>query len=468
MTTKICDSEPGFLTSEMLDVAPEIMHAWAHNPYNDKSNEHAKECALTVERLVKRLVDERRAGNPEAIATTEDYNTVLEGWSRSGLGIASAERCEQILTEMQKEDLTRPDLTSFKAALLAWQQSDEDFAPLRAQRLLEWMIKLNEMKENFAKPDGDAFDIVLQTWAKSGRADAPQQAEALVMTMERYSRRNRAVAPHTRSFNSVLAAWSKRADPEAVKRTLDILSWMEKASEAGNRLVNPDIVSYSTVLRAISKAGGVGAAKACDDLLKKVETGYKNGNQRLCPDAQFYNQVLHAWASSRKLGSHRKARTVLKRQQNMYERGVFSCRPDVIGHTSVIAACANQVGVPAAEKRDVYKIALEIFEQLKECPHDNPNHVTYGTLIKACGKLLPAKTKNKEIRRIFNECAEHGYVGQMVLSALRQNANPVYKEVMAGKSRKSIPIEWSCNVHGDRRKPMNKRRFSPKKAPLTP
>ena len=73
----------------MMDSAHDLIYAWAHLD--------SKECALKVESVVKRVVDERRAGNLEATMPLDDYNLLLEGWVRSKAGTAAAERCEQIL-----------------------------------------------------------------------------------------------------------------------------------------------------------------------------------------------------------------------------------------------------------------------------------------------------------------------------------------------------------------------------------
>ena len=109
LTSEICKSQPGDMTCEMLSTVPELMSAWAQNPYITPlpsspsltassvmtTSNHGKMCALTVERLLKRLVDERRAGNTNAVATTKAYNAAINGWARSGEA-GAAQRAEQV------------------------------------------------------------------------------------------------------------------------------------------------------------------------------------------------------------------------------------------------------------------------------------------------------------------------------------------------------------------------------------
>ena len=71
-----------------------LMSAWASAP--KKLRESGKERAMKVENLLKRIIDERRAGNTEAIARTEDYNTVMKSWAVSGEQSAAAFRIEQV------------------------------------------------------------------------------------------------------------------------------------------------------------------------------------------------------------------------------------------------------------------------------------------------------------------------------------------------------------------------------------
>lgn len=75
-----------------------LMSAWATAPekLNLSSGKKGKERAITVEGLLKRMIDERRAGNTNAIVRTEDYNAVMKSWVNSGEKSAAAIRVEQV------------------------------------------------------------------------------------------------------------------------------------------------------------------------------------------------------------------------------------------------------------------------------------------------------------------------------------------------------------------------------------
>jgi hypothetical protein len=98
LTDDLCDAAPGTLTAQEVRNAPVLMSAWAGAPEKLRlsAGRSGRERALAVEGLLKRLVDERRAGNKEAIARTEDYNAVMKSWAMSGEGGAAANRVEQV------------------------------------------------------------------------------------------------------------------------------------------------------------------------------------------------------------------------------------------------------------------------------------------------------------------------------------------------------------------------------------
>lgn len=97
LTDDICNQSIGSLSPEEMSTCPLLMSAWASA--SEKLNlsfDNGRERALAVEGLLKRMIDERRAGNTEVIAVTEDYNAVMKAWSMSGEGSKAAMRVEQV------------------------------------------------------------------------------------------------------------------------------------------------------------------------------------------------------------------------------------------------------------------------------------------------------------------------------------------------------------------------------------
>jgi len=462
MTSDIVKSPPGMLTEDMLRRTPQIMNAWS------SSRRGGTESAMAVESLILRILEERRSGNDQAYATTEDYNCLLEGWAKSNAGMAGAERCEQIVAEMEErysslgDQMIQPNLQSFKAVLMAWKMSGAEFSAVRAQRVLEWMIRLASDGENVAVlPDADCFDIVLQLWSRSGLQDAPEKTEKLLIAMERLylATHLEKLRPRTTSFNAALAAWCKSGDKEAMTRATDILHFMEsrRASYAA-----PDEASYTTVVSALLKSRAPGMAQTAEALLKNAEASCKEGE---APDTILYNTVIGCWARSNRSGAYRKTRSILDRQISNYEDGCYKCKPDVYSFTSVIASCAMEPG-NTKEMSKAFHVALAVFQQMSR--YDSPSHVTYGTILKACARLLPDNQylRHKWAKKLFRQSVRDGQVSDMVISRLRNAVSPpIFRDLMEGHNTDQLPEAWTANVveKSDFRKQSNKKKGKAKR-----
>jgi hypothetical protein len=447
-------SESPTLSDEMIRAAPEVMKGWA------TSKQHSAENAVACENLLKRLVDESKAGNLKATPTTIDYNCMLDGWARSGEGVFAAERCEQILTQMQQryedgDSNVQPNLSSFKVVIMVWRESGESFSSYRAQRVLEWMIQLyRDGKNDMALPDSDCFDIVLQTWSRSTNKDAPRIAEKLLGVMEKLSQATEShrLRPTKLSFNAVLSAWGRSREPKAWRRLCDVLRFMEKLHYIeGNERVAPDAVTYNIVLGALGRSGDPNSAPKAESILRFVEQKYKTGQLSWKPDTIIFNSAMGCWAKSNKSGAFRKSRSILDRQLFLYNNGCEECHPDVFGFTSVLSACASESG-DRTEKRKAFNVAVSTFTQIVQHADEfgSPNHVTYGTMLKACARLLPTGSPERKrwAKQLFEECASKGFVGDMVMSRLREaSTSGEFRSMMQGHSKGHLPEEWTRNVH---------------------
>jgi hypothetical protein len=467
MTIEVCDTAPGELSQEMCSKAPQLLSAWAQNPYVPHTKHkthtntfphHGKECAILCEKLLKRLVDERRAGNRNAVATTQTYNALIDVWSRSGEKAAAAQRAEEIVIGMQDayssgQDDVQPDLESFRHVLKAWSQAKgEEDASYRAQRLLEWMVWLYDSGENKSvQPDADCFDLVIQSIASSKDPDAPQRTEKLITYMDRlYQKGNEKAKPTRMSFNQVMAAWSRSKKPGSAQRAEDILNRMtvlSKVSEEHNRDLSPSIASYSAVIAAWAKSGDDDCGRKAERILKQAEHRFRAHNDlQLMPDTIMYNLVIDAHAKTSSSKGHLRARSVLDRQISLYKSGNKKCKPDVYTFTSVLSSCAS-LGGSKRTKLQAFEIAHSTFEEMSRS-NVVPNHVTYGTMLKACSRLLPlGKDRRKYTREYFRSACQDGCVGDMVMRRLQLAASPVqYKGLLKGYMTGDFPTEWTCNV----------------------
>lgn len=472
MTGQILATSVGDLTPEMLEAAPQVMSAWADNPFDaDKSKPSSNSApTMAVERLMKRLVAEQTAtGNSDA-ANTYAYNALLHGWARSGEGEYAAQRAEQILIEMQDRcgagnASVQPNTASFRSVLLAWERAssaasvakkrqEATHAAQRAQRILEWMISLHETGVNeAATPTSECFDIVMKAWSQTNHADAPPIIEQLLVRMEQLNREGNTedVQPQTRHYNHVLRAWQQTKAKGSAQRAEEILDHMNKLA------IHPDFDSFNACLTAWAGSDENCSARKAESVLRKMESAYKhNSNKDLEPDAVMYNIVIDAWAkvtSTAKTNGklpYESARKILDRQIDLHEHhGAAKCRPDAYGYTSVIKACDIMAGRSQRQREKAFRVAETTFLELCLSDHAAPNHVAYGTMLKACAHLLPPGSKRRELvsRLVFDKACRDGCVGAMVINRFKEAASAgLYKEVMGNIKKNSLPYDWTFRV----------------------
>jgi len=493
LTGEICEKPTGELSDALIDDSHRVMEGWSTTKYRTSS----KENAVAIENIVKRLVEEAEAGNANAKPTAKHYNYLLESWAHSGEGVYAAERCEEILNQMENEyesgvsPQIRPNLSSFKIVLQAWKHAGgRNLSSFRAQRILDWMSSLHEDgKNDLAEPDQMCFDTVLQSWSRNDHEEAPVYAERLLANMETMRLESTAIVPlvqpRTVSFNAVLRAWERApfspSSPSAFasspssaswQRSYDILQFMEKLYyDEGITMVEPDRVSYSLVLRTLARhKSDTRAAPKADEILRFVEKKYKHGDLSWRPDTLLFNTVMKCWSHSNFKGSYRKARGTLDRQINLFsslngKAGSDDCRPDVYGFTTVLSSCASEHG-DDTEKAKAFNVARSTYMQLisQREQYGSPNHVTYGAMLKCVSKLLPRNSaeRKKWTKKVFNQAIANGCVGGMVLSRLRESSTSAreYKALMRGHTKKKLPRKWTLNVNEKftyNRKPSGKR-----------
>eukprot|EP00538_Stauroneis_constricta_P000604 CAMPEP_0119569042 /NCGR_PEP_ID=MMETSP1352-20130426/40552_1 /TAXON_ID=265584 /ORGANISM="Stauroneis constricta, Strain CCMP1120" /LENGTH=543 /DNA_ID=CAMNT_0007618541 /DNA_START=465 /DNA_END=2096 /DNA_ORIENTATION=+ len=476
ITADIRSQPLGELTDEDIASIPRIMKGWTARPNHAQSTENA----VAVERLLKRVVDERAAGNKNAIATTEDYNCLLEGWAKSRGGAFAAQRCESIVRQMEHlyhekgDDHVQPNLCSFKTMLMAWRHAEHnqpskarnsnghdgndagnESPAIHSQRILEWMVQLHQSGKNEqALPDSDCFDIVLQIWSHSSDENAPIYAEQLLGAMERLHRETGAakLSPKTTSFNAVLAAWMRSKSDQAPRRVIEILSFMDHLyHNEGNRRVKPDAYSYSTIISTLGQQADEVSASKAELILRRLLKQHREGVLDWDLDAVLFNSAINCWTRSDVSGAFRYARSILDRQITCYEQGCDTATPDVFGFTSVISSCASEPG-NKDRRQKAFDVATQTYQQLQQRSHEfgRPNHVTYGTMLKACIRLLPQNSKQRRqwVKKVIDECIQSGHVGEMVLSRLREaTTHAEFQQLLRGHKKNDLPVAWTANVN---------------------
>eukprot|EP00591_Stephanopyxis_turris_P015922 CAMPEP_0195543280 /NCGR_PEP_ID=MMETSP0794_2-20130614/52038_1 /TAXON_ID=515487 /ORGANISM="Stephanopyxis turris, Strain CCMP 815" /LENGTH=476 /DNA_ID=CAMNT_0040677437 /DNA_START=62 /DNA_END=1492 /DNA_ORIENTATION=- len=433
ITRDICDSKAGHLTPEMVDKVPQLMSAWAYHPHSVTAPMElspggnvnpvfctGKQCAIATEQLLKRLLDERQAGKSDVIATTSVYNSVLTGWARSGEGFAAAERAENILREMEYayemgDENVQPNRESFKIAIEAWTQSGAKDSIERSIRILEWTVDLIKSGKNLeARIDTESFDLVFReiTNSRNVTVHEAKLAEGLLNLMEE-------VCTCTKGFETV----------------------------------NLHTSCYIIAIHTWTRSRAMGSARRSVQILQRMAHLYIEGHNNIVPDAVCFNYVFDALAKSGELGTVNRAKEIFQLMKGLYQSGCIESKPDVFSYSSLLSVCAYSKG-DKNDKFEAFEFAMEILEEIGESDSVFPNHVTYGTALRACTNLLPICMQRQNIaEKIFNECRKNGQVNGKVLSQLRYAVSPkMFRNMIGDFSEENFPIEWGHNVQMKKRK----------------
>ena len=259
-TNTLLETEPGSLVKGKWHELVSMMTAWSRRLEEDRN------APFILEKLLKRMIDEQRAGNMECNPTTDHYNFVIDGWAAatSEYGRAASRRARQILHLLQRtyaaeqDPELRPNAHSFLMVLKAASKTEK--APV-ARETLRWMEQLYSSGQNpDAKPTMAAYVTVLDAFAKSGMKDAGNLAEEVIQQMNATG-----LVPLTLCYNMAIKAWIKsQRGRQSAEHAERILYEMQSPADA---------VTYSSVIHAWAISGmNVHAAERAEDILLKIGT----------------------------------------------------------------------------------------------------------------------------------------------------------------------------------------------------
>ena len=345
--------------------------------------EHAEAVLLRLEKLWK-------SGNEKVKPNTILYNSVIDGWAKSGRRDAP-KRAEAILQHMEQlsdqgHAGVRPNTISYSSVINAWAKSREKGAAERAETILNHMLKLQEDGREECRPNTTSFTTVIDAWARSKDRNAPQRAEAFIHKMEElYQRGDTDVRPNTVSYNAVTNAWAKSREKGAAQRAEAILNHMLKLHEGGREECCPNTRSFNTVIDAWAKSRDSAAPQRAEALLKKMEELYREGSADVCPNTVSYNAVMNAWAKSREKGAAQRAEAILNHMLKLHEGGREECCPNTRSFNTVIDAWAKSRDSAAPQRAEALLKKME--ELYREGSADVcPNTVSYNAVMNAWAK----------------------------------------------------------------------------------
>eukprot|EP00537_Pseudo-nitzschia_pungens_P004825 CAMPEP_0172356002 /NCGR_PEP_ID=MMETSP1060-20121228/342_1 /TAXON_ID=37318 /ORGANISM="Pseudo-nitzschia pungens, Strain cf. cingulata" /LENGTH=1074 /DNA_ID=CAMNT_0013075879 /DNA_START=138 /DNA_END=3362 /DNA_ORIENTATION=- len=279
----------GSLTEHDVVSITKLMTAW--------SRRKSVEAALQVELLLKRIVDDLKAGNMDVYVSTKIYTVAIEAWGKSDQA-AGAERAQSIhdtlvRTYQQTGDKRlRPTAKSYNTLLLAWakskSKSKSSIPSTNAVRGAERVLNSMLASESSVRPDSVTVSILLNLYARNGSV---AKAETLVDSTGALG------VPKTgyvyTALQEVYVRSSRRDAPE---RTMEVLREMLLAADNNsnnsnnnnNNRFRPRIANYNNVLCAYSRTPSKQSALLAVEMVNRIEAATRDGGYDVEPDRLTY------------------------------------------------------------------------------------------------------------------------------------------------------------------------------------
>eukprot|EP00980_Cylindrotheca_fusiformis_P008779 scaffold1869_cov122-Cylindrotheca_fusiformis.AAC.41 len=405
-----------------------------------------------------------------------------------------------------QEDLLT-DVGSYNIVIDTWAKSRVPDAPEAAERLLKRLLDSDSLE-----PDTYSYNGVVDAWANSGREDGLEKVMQIFHHMEGLHNDGKDIKPSIRTVNAILNAHAKLAmkytsparyqDKEFDKATIcaagaqKLLDEIKlKYEETGDPDWRPDVTTYTVLMDVYSRCGSYDATKKAEKLLVELKEEYeKTKDSRLRPNYRTYTTLITAWSRTRspesparveallaemsndpatkpnsraytsaiqcwaKSRDPQKAKRVLKILLDMKESAKTSGNkdilPTILTYNTAIDACARVRG-EMDEQMEALKIAFAIFKSAEADATVEVNEVTYSTVLKAVGFLLPlGAERNKVASVIFEKAKKAGAVEFATVKNLRKCVDhEIMLQLMEGVADKNgnfdygdIPASWNRNV----------------------
>lgn len=318
----------------------------------------------------------------------------------------------------------KPNVRTYSSVVDAWAKSGHAEAAIRAENILDIMEKT---EDEDTWPNTVTYNTVISAWASSDDPDAASHAHRILTQM--LDNPYEGAEADIISYNSVLNAWAKHYPPQhGAEQAEKLLLQLEEQQSDG---IQPNVMSYTTVMDAWSRFGN---PLRVQFLLQKMESA---SSPHIKPNVYGYTIAISAWARSREIGKARQVLSLLRGMQMSEEDHV---KPTLVSYNSVLNACATTYEGGVEEKVEAWDIAQIVFQELEKLssPSMAPDHITYGTILKACANLLPYKDNTSErrkclVEKIFRKCCKDGQVSSGVLFQLRQAAPSDLYRALLGK-----------------------------------
>jgi len=364
-----------------------VLSAWCKAKYPDNAEE------LLLRMCTKAADATVSSDRPVVQPTSRHFTTVMNGWSVMAKERPNRQqplqRIENLLKAMQtfhdtKGFDTKPTTIAYKLFLDGLSQSNDPQAPERAESILRY-VEERSSKDHMLRPDAFLYNSVLKAWSRSKQHDALSRAEKLFKDMKSmHSETNKLVNVH--SYTYLMSMYMRRDQAEKVQALFDEM--------VQSKSFQPTFYIYITLLHAWANVGNPETAML---VLQQIMTKYearKFGREAKL-DIKIFNAVLNAWLKSKRPDAGEKAEECLLSIYKLVASKMYNIKgPDLVSFSTVIKAYSF------SNHPDRVRRSMDLFEHMRNKylqsadPSIRPDLRIFVDLIHVLISATPATVSN--------------------------------------------------------------------------
>lgn len=421
----------GQLTLEDVDKIKVLMVSWVR--------QRSVKAALSVESLLKRVVDDMRANNRQVYVNAKMYSLAMDAWAKSGAE-GSAERAQSIhdaMVDVYKEngDLQmRPTTATYNILINAHGKRNDREGMVQAEQVLQEMI---ESGDNVTMPDVVTFNTLLDAYAKSkNKVRATERAPKLIELMEELK-----VEQNSYTYTALQSTYSLSDMPNAPQKSMDVLQTMLTLYRDGHLLSKPTCANYNAVLGALSRTHNRTSAEMASRIIERMELPVDQGGYDVQADRMSYALAILTCVRCPSEYGIRKAEQILLRMEarakedEEQRRAISSAAP-----ASVVLdlECFNVVMTSLAKRRtpDAVERIIALLGRMKQYADEGnykilPTARSWNALLNALARSRDKKAGHRAekilrhmLTREEKKVRPNAFSFTAVLTAYQKSSDP--------------------------------------------
>ena len=314
------DQPPG------LSTMVKVVRAWVEGKSRGAAGRAHGVLRLLLELLATDKLEVSSREKDDTLLVADAYLYVMKAWSLSK-DAKSLLKTFELWRELQEY------MTAQGHPVLPQNVTQKLFHHLMTALMRSNTPKNRDRAERIAKElsstqglvwDRPACNAILSVYAKTGDGRCAEQFLRQVMLDELSC-----CEPDTKSFNSVLLAWSKSDDANARAKAEELFLEMRKRSNKSTDQL-PDVVTYNALLAALAGTTDIETALRGEQYFLELKRFYKETGNNLCrPSAVTYTKAISLWSHVSRPEALERAQAILDEMLARVDRGERHLEPTV-------------------------------------------------------------------------------------------------------------------------------------------